>query len=444
MPSHIQIGDVSPRLQYMANGTQNIFPYPFPIFTTSDLKVYVDDVKQTSGYSVDGDGTSDGGNVTFDTPPTASTIVTLARRVAIQRTTDFQSSGVLSSKVLNNEMDYLTASLQQVAGDQSRSVHMAITDASNADVTLPAPQSNRVLSWNSTANGLVNGPLSDEVSNAQLYANNALTSANASSTSATNASASESAAASSASAAQTAAASNMYASNESKSADFTVLPTDNGKQFLIDTSAGNVTVTLPDGGTANDGFRVALGKTSADNFAVVVHRSGTDTINGSTSWQFSVPHGQSVIALDTTPAPDVWFAAGVGHVAPIGVAEISDNAKPYDIAFVAGFGNLMAAENVAVQTYGELVVPRPITVTGEAGYIDIASVGSAATVDIEKNGVSIYAIPPEFSDATNTLTSGTLSSQSFVAGDRLTFKVTQVGTTISGQGVRFTLKSILA
>ena len=444
MPSHIKIGDVSPRLQYTADGTQTVFTYPFPIFKTTDLEVYINDAKQVFGFNVDGSGNSAGGSVTFTTPPLASTIVTLARRLAIQRTSDFQSSGVLSAKTLNDEMDYLSASLQQVSDDQTRSAQMAITESSNANMTLPTPEANRVLTWNNAALGFVNGPNSDEISNAQTYANNSLASANASALSESNASGSEASAASSASAAQTAAASNMYASNESKSANFTILPTDNGKQFLIDTSAGNITVTLPDGGTTIDGFRVALGKTSADNFAVVVNRSGTDTINGGTSWQFSVPHGQSVIAIDTTPAPDVWFAAGVGLVAPIGVAEIADNAKPYDVAFVAGFGNLMRAEDVTVQTYGELVVPRSITVTGEAGYSDVASTGLGLIVDVEKNGVSIYSTPPQFLATSNTLTSGTLSSTSFIAGDRLTFKVNQVGSITAGQGVRFTLKSTLA
>lgn len=444
MPTHIQIGDITPRLQYIADGTQTSFIYPFPIFQTDDLKIYLDDTLQSTGFSISGAGNSAGGSIAFDAAPAASVVVTLARKISIKRTSDFQESGEFRSKVINDEMDYLTASLQQVAGDQARSVQMSVTEPTGVNVLLPAPQANRALAWNDTADGFVNGPTNDEVTNAQLYAGNAQNSAGAALTSENNSAGSEVAAASSASVAQTAAASNMYASNESKSADFTVLTADDGKQFLIDTSAGAITVTLPDGGATSDGFRIALGKTSADNNPIIVNRSGTDTINGGTSWQFSVAHGQSVIALDTTPAPDVWFAAGVGLVAPIGVAEIHDNAKPYDIAFVAGFGNLMAAEDIAVQTYGELVVPRSLTITGETGYLDVASVGQSVRLDIEKNGVSIYTTLPEFLAASNALSAGVLATTSFVTGDRLTFKITQIGTTTSGQGARFTLKSVLA
>lgn len=444
MPTHIQIGDVTPRIQYTGDGTQTAFTYIFPIFEDADMQVYLDNAKQSSGYTVTGAGESSGGSVTFDVAPPVSVTVTLARRIAIERVSDFQESGEFRSKVINDELDYLTASLQQVADDQSRSAQISVTDPSSPDVTLPSPESNTVLAWNGTATGFVNGPTIDQVSNAQTYATNAGTSATNAATSESNAGTSASAAANSATVAATAAASNMYASNASKSADFTVLSTDDGKQFLIDTSAGNVTVTLPDGATATDGFRIALGKTSADNNAVIVNRSGTDTINGSTTWQFSVAHGQSVITLDTTPAPDTWFAAGVGMVAPIGVAELGDNAKPYDVAFIAGFDSTLSAENIAVQIYGELVVPRAITVTGEAGYIDVAATGQAAAVDVLKNGVSIYTTKPEFAATANTLTAGTLATTAFASGDRLSFKISQTGTTAKGQGVRFTLKSVLA
>jgi len=444
MATHIQIGDVSPRVHYTADGVQTQFTYPFPIFEDADLEVYLDTVAQSVGFTIAGAGDSAGGSVTFDTAPLSTTTVTLARRLAIQRTSDFQESGEFRSKVINDELDYLTASLQQVSDDQARSAQMPITYAANVDMQLPTPQASTALMWNAAADGFANGPTVDEVSNAQTYATNASNSATAAATSATNSANSATASANSATAAQTAAASNMYARNESKSADFSVLAVDDGTQFLIDTAAGDITVTLPEGSTATDGFRIALGKISADNNVVIVNRSGTDTINGSTTWQFSIPHGQSVITLDTTPSPDTWFAAGVGVPSPVGVGDLHDNAKPYDIAFVAGFDDTMVAENIVVQTYGELVIPRAMTVTGEAGYIDTAPTGQAAIVDIEKNGVSIYSTKPEFAASSNALTAGVLSATAFTSGDRLSFKVTQVGTPTAGQSLRFTLKSILA
>ena len=50
MAEHIRIGDVAPRVQYAADGTQVAFTYPFPIFAVGDLEVRVDGVRQFGGF----------------------------------------------------------------------------------------------------------------------------------------------------------------------------------------------------------------------------------------------------------------------------------------------------------------------------------------------------------------------------------------------------------
>ena len=117
---------------------------------------------------------------------------------------------------------------------------------------------------------------------------------------------------------------------------------------------------------------------------------------------------------------------------------------PYDIAFNAGFDSVSVKENIVVQTYAELVMARAGEIVGEAGYIDTVATGAAVIVDIEKNGTTVYATKPQFAVSTATLTAGTLKtdgSEDFVSGDRITFKVTQIGSTIAGQGVRFSIKT---
>lgn len=446
MDTHIKIGDVSPRVQYTANGTQVQFTYPFPIFQDADLQVYLDEALQSSGFTIVGAGDSAGGTVDFDTAPSASVTVTLARRLAIQRTSDFQESGAFRSKVINDELDYLSASLQQVSDDQSRSVQMAITESASVDTTLPPPQANGVLAWNPMGTGFVNGPTVEEVGNAQMHATNASASASASAASATRAAISESNAASSAAAAHAVSISPLYATNESKSADFSVVAVDDGKQFLIDTTAGAVTVTLPEGITVSDGFRAAFGKTSADNNAIMITSVGTDTINGGTAWQFSSPHGQTVVTLDTTPAPDTWFAAGVGVAAPVAVADLHINAKPYDMAFNAGYDMDMVAEDLAVKPYAKLTIGHAGTFTGVYANLTTAPVGSALILDVLKNGASIFSTPPLFADASTILTASTLKAdgtENFVAGDEITFVCTQVGSTTAGAGLTFTSTAVI-
>lgn len=159
MTVHIQIGDTRPRIQYDANGTQTAFPYPFPIFTESDLHVYLDATRVTTGFTVAGAGESEGGTVTFGSAPTDGIRVTLVRHLDIERVTDFQPGGPLRAMTLNDELDYLTAVDQQLDEALSRSVRVAMTAPDDTTLELPEPSPNAVLGWNETGDALVNDPL---------------------------------------------------------------------------------------------------------------------------------------------------------------------------------------------------------------------------------------------------------------------------------------------
>jgi len=156
MSEHIQIGDIRPRVQYAADGSQTAFPYPFAIFTTEDLHVYLDDSRATSGFSVSGVASSEGGTVTFAAPPGGGVRVTLLRQIDIQRVTDFQAGGPLRAATLNDALDYLTAVDQQLDDAVRRTVRLGPGAAETASLTLPPPEAGAVLGWDETASGLVN------------------------------------------------------------------------------------------------------------------------------------------------------------------------------------------------------------------------------------------------------------------------------------------------
>ncbi len=136
MADHIQIGDITPRKRYVADGVQTLFTYPFPIFKAVDLEVYLDGALQETGYEVSGAGHDLGGEVTFGTAPTMGVAVTLRRRLTIARQSDFQESGAFRARVINDELDFLTAALQQVADDTRRALQLSPTDP-DAVLTLP-------------------------------------------------------------------------------------------------------------------------------------------------------------------------------------------------------------------------------------------------------------------------------------------------------------------
>ena len=140
MSEHIKVGNILPRIQYKADGTATTFAFPFPIFLPSDLEIYLDKARQTGGFVVNGAGLSGGGTVTFDTPPARDVLVTLRRRLSIERTSDFQMSGEFRAKVINDEFDYQTAALQDLAAAVNRAILLEPT-ALDATLTLPDVQS---------------------------------------------------------------------------------------------------------------------------------------------------------------------------------------------------------------------------------------------------------------------------------------------------------------
>ncbi|MBE0532759.1 MAG: hydrolase, partial [Rhodospirillales bacterium] len=159
MTDHIKIGDIQPwaQVEQTVPGTV-AFEFPFPIFEDADLEVYVDAALKTlaTDYTVTGAGVDDGGAVTFAAAPPVGALVTLRRRLAVQRTSDFQETGEFRARVLNDELDYQTAALQQVATDLERSVRLAATAPSIAlDFT---PAAGRVLAVNAAGDGMTMGP----------------------------------------------------------------------------------------------------------------------------------------------------------------------------------------------------------------------------------------------------------------------------------------------
>ncbi len=114
---HIKMPAVTPVVRYTANGAQTVFAYPFPIFASEDLAVFLDGAGQVSGFAITGAGNTAGGNVTFDAAPASGVTVTLERVLPIERVTDFLEGGDFSAQSINNELDYLVAAIQQVERD---------------------------------------------------------------------------------------------------------------------------------------------------------------------------------------------------------------------------------------------------------------------------------------------------------------------------------------
>ena len=155
--------------------------------------------------------------------------------------------------------------------------------------------------------------------------------------------------------------------------------------------------------------------------------------------------------VDFNPALDSWpeYLRLLGHSTYTRPDQVFDNTadfdvendrKPYDISFLAGFDGSTVKSDIEVRTYAEMVMARTGIFEGEVGYIDTVCTGQALICDVLKNGTSIYSTKPQFAISGTTITAGVISTPAFVSGDKVTFKVTQIGSTIVGQGIRFMLK----
>lgn len=278
MTEHVKINDVAPRIQHLGNGGAATFSFPFPIFKETELDIWLDGSRVTQGFTVAGAGNAAGGTVTFATPPTAGCRVTLMRRLALERQSDFQADGLIRAKVLNDELDYQTAALQQVAEMAGRSVRRAAMSSSTADLTLPEPQANRTLKWSADGLALANSAMDVDALGAQAEAaltasQQALAAAVAASTTATAKAAEATAAA--------AGAQGAYGGIRVTAADTTAGPLASklvagpGVSLIVGNAGGNeiLTVSMTAGGALAYGGTVTTAVIGGQTYRIHAFRS---------------------------------------------------------------------------------------------------------------------------------------------------------------------------
>ena len=140
----INLADNNPRVVYTVaeSASQSVFAVPFEFFEDADVKVYVDGTLKAEGtdYTLTGgDGAT--GTLTFSSPvvgATGGSEVVLFRRIAIERTTDFQQGMEISRAALNAQLDTLTALVADMNDRWDRAVHITDFDTGQVNFILPA------------------------------------------------------------------------------------------------------------------------------------------------------------------------------------------------------------------------------------------------------------------------------------------------------------------
>lgn len=334
MSEHIRIGDIRPRIQYVGNGAVKTFSFPFPIFAESDLTVFRDAAPCVGGFVVNGAGES-GGGVTFDAPPSAGSVITLARAVPIARTTDFQDGGTFRAGVINEELDRLVCMAQQLREELDRTVQRAPTSVATGSLTLPDPIPGRALKFAADGALTLSSIDPDAVASAaEASASAAATSAGVASAGAATATtkaaeatgAAEMAVAAEANVAAIAASLPLM-NGDGINADHQVTLSENGWVFEATSAAQAIVVTLPRSDEAlhpedaEAGFSVIVQRKGTNTVTVIPHPDDPATVAGVASYE--IPDGTGArFTLNETPDPNNWivtpFGAAVGDAEPIG------------------------------------------------------------------------------------------------------------------------------
>ena len=159
----ISVSNNTPRVSYTVGQgvTQTSFTVNFEFFADADLRVFVDNTLKTitTHYTVSG-GNGSTGTVTMSvTGASGGSTVVIVRAIALERTTDFPTSGAFNISSLNTELDRIIAIHADVDDTADRGLRLQESDEAVA-TTLPLKDARKgtVLAFNATTGVPEAGP----------------------------------------------------------------------------------------------------------------------------------------------------------------------------------------------------------------------------------------------------------------------------------------------
>jgi len=239
------------------------------VLTTGLIETLILDTDYTVNTA--GLDNDNGGTITLEAPQlpaVAGDIMTLFRVSGIDRSPDFATSGAFFALTINEQLDELTRIAQDVNRDVAGAVRKDPGVGDTLNPLIPQPVDERALKFRDTGGG-----------NFEMVMSNF----NPDATGDAQASADEAAASADEAAASAAQAKGLYSTTLQVIANTVLTVNEGGFLISVDTSSGDIDITLPDSSTLAGDFRVAVVKNSSDSNKVNVKVAGSDTVNGGTS-----------------------------------------------------------------------------------------------------------------------------------------------------------------
>lgn len=153
------------RWEEVGNGVTTAFNYTNRIFAASDLKVFLDGNEEFAGFTVNGVGDPDGGNVTFDVAPANGVEVTIIREVANDQQTDYVEADPFPANSHEDGLDRRTIIAQQLADEIGRQLAWPKTEQNAPSPVLPdkASRANQVLGFDAAGAPIATQPLASGI-----------------------------------------------------------------------------------------------------------------------------------------------------------------------------------------------------------------------------------------------------------------------------------------
>lgn len=147
---------------YAGNGSTTVFAYTFRILDETHLRLVLANAAGvesvlvlTTHYSVSGVGSSGGGNVTMATAPVTGETLTIVRDVPFTQETDYQNQGAYYAETVEDAIDLLTMTDQQLSERMGRSVTLPVA-STTTDLTFPTPTAGTLIGWDAAGAALAN------------------------------------------------------------------------------------------------------------------------------------------------------------------------------------------------------------------------------------------------------------------------------------------------
>lgn len=140
------IGEQVTIASHTGNGVATVFAYSFGVLAADDLKVLVNGVEVTTGFTVSGIGSRTGGTVTFSVAPASGTAILIVREVVRKRDTDYQYSGDLREEALDDDLDRIWMTLQEDGELVDRGVRVPVGETLS-ELPVAASRVDKVLTF---------------------------------------------------------------------------------------------------------------------------------------------------------------------------------------------------------------------------------------------------------------------------------------------------------